>query len=81
DENKIYSIGFAANFERFVKLFLTKRWGILIKKESTSLDFIGLKIPRDYLKKKEVYKTYEAGKTTGSRSDALWCHRTYHCGT
>ena len=30
-------------------MFLTKKWGILIKKESESLDFRGLKIPRDYL--------------------------------
>ena len=51
-ENKIYSIGFAANFGRFVKRFLTKKWGILIKKESKSLDFTGLKIPRDYLRAK-----------------------------
>jgi len=27
---------------------LTKKWGILIKKESKSLEFTGLKIPRDY---------------------------------
>ena len=58
DENKIYSIGFAANFERFVKSFLTKKWGIFIKKESTSLDFTGLKIPRDYNKELED-KKYE----------------------
>ena len=51
-ENKIYSIGFAANFGRFVKRFLPKKWGILIKKESKSLDFTGLKIPRDYLRAK-----------------------------
>jgi len=30
---------------------LTKKWGILIKKESKSLEFTGLKIPRDYSKK------------------------------
>ena len=29
-------------------MFLIKKWGILIKKESESLIFIGLKIPRDY---------------------------------
>ena len=28
--------------------FLAKKWGILIKKESESLDLAGLKIPRDY---------------------------------
>ena len=32
---------------------MTKKWGILIKKESTSLDFTGLKIPRDYERNKE----------------------------
>ena len=29
-------------------MFLAKKWGILIKKESESLIFTGLKIPRDY---------------------------------
>ena len=29
-------------------MILTKKWGILIKKESKSLDFTGLEIPRDY---------------------------------
>ena len=29
-------------------MFLTKKWGILIKKESKSRDFTGLEIPRDY---------------------------------
>jgi hypothetical protein len=29
-------------------VFLTKKWGILIKKESESLDFTGLEIPREY---------------------------------
>ena len=29
-------------------MFWQKKWGILIKEESESLDFIGLKIPRDY---------------------------------
>jgi len=37
---------------------LTKKWGIFIKKESTSLDFTGLKIPRDYNKELED-KKYE----------------------
>ena len=32
---------------------LAKKWGILIKEESESLDFIGLKIPRDYHLEKE----------------------------
>ena len=31
---------------------MTKKWGISIKKESESLDFTGLKIPRDYFKDK-----------------------------
>ena len=31
-------------------MFLTKKWGILIKKESESLDFTGLKISRDHIK-------------------------------
>ena len=30
-------------------MFWQKKWGIYIKKESESLDFTGLKIPRDYL--------------------------------
>jgi len=29
-------------------VFLAKKWGILIKKESKSLIFTGLEIPRDY---------------------------------
>ena len=36
-------------------MFLIKKWGILIKKESESLIFIGLKIPRDYFKKWEEF--------------------------
>ena len=35
-------------------MVLTKKWGILIKEESESLDFSGLKIPRDYKMKMEV---------------------------
>ena len=31
---------------------LAKKWGILIKMESESLNFTGLKIPRDYLRAK-----------------------------
>jgi hypothetical protein len=38
----------AAFFEAFVKRFLRKKWGILIKKESESRVFTGLEIPRDY---------------------------------
>jgi len=34
-------------------VILAKKWGILIKEESESLDFIGLKIPRDYFIVKE----------------------------
>ena len=33
---------------------MAKKWGILIKKESESLIFTGLKIPRDYEREKEV---------------------------
>ena len=43
----------AAFFDGFVKCFLTKKWGILIKKESESLIVTGLKIPRDYRLRKE----------------------------
>ena len=32
---------------------MAKKWGILIKKESESLIFTGLKIPRDYIFGKE----------------------------
>lgn len=35
-------------------MFLAKKWGILIKKESESLVFTGLEIPRDYYMKREV---------------------------
>ena len=34
-------------------MFLAKKWGILIKKESESLIFTGLEIPRDYYYTKE----------------------------
>ena len=34
-------------------MFLAKKWGILIKKESESLIFTGLEIPRDYEEEKE----------------------------
>lgn len=37
-----------AFFEGYLKRF-GKKWGILIKRESESLDFTGLKIPRDYI--------------------------------
>ena len=33
-------------------MFWQKKWGILIKKESESLIFTGLEIPRDYKKKR-----------------------------
>ncbi|OUP64554.1 hypothetical protein B5F13_07430, partial [Drancourtella sp. An177] len=56
ERNKIYSIGFAANFGRFVKCFWQKKWGILIKKESKPLINQGIKIPRDYKFKTEVKK-------------------------
>ena len=34
-----------------------KKWGILIKKESGSLEFTGLEIPRDYIIPTEVFMT------------------------
>ncbi|MCI8372740.1 MAG: ParB N-terminal domain-containing protein, partial [Lachnospiraceae bacterium] len=42
-------------FRWICQVFLAKKWGILIKKESESLIFTGLKIPRDYYSKKEVF--------------------------
>ena len=39
-------------------MFLIKKWGILIKKESESLIFIGLKIPRDYIKDMEEHLSF-----------------------
>lgn len=36
-------------------MFLTKKWGILIKNESESLVFTGLEIPRDYYTGKEAW--------------------------
>ena len=42
-------------------MFLTKKWGILIKKESESLIFTGLKIPRDYLFVRRM-KWWKVGK-------------------
>ena len=40
-------------------MFLIKKWGILIKKESESLIFTGLKIPRDYNILKEDVRNEE----------------------
>ena len=37
-------------------MVLAKKWGILIKKESESLVFTGLEIPRDYWSCGEVNK-------------------------
>jgi len=39
---------------------LAKKWGILIKREYESLDFIGLEIPRDYLDEREEEKWLQA---------------------
>ena len=36
-------------------MFLAKKWGILIKKESESLVFTGLEIPRDKIIKEDTY--------------------------
>ena len=46
-------------------MFWTKKWGILIKKESESLDFTGLKIPRDYKYKMEAAGVYPAETNMG----------------
>ncbi|MSS62377.1 endoribonuclease L-PSP [Lachnospiraceae bacterium WCA-693-APC-MOT-I] len=35
-------------FRWICQVFWQKKWGILIEKESESLIFTGLKIPRDY---------------------------------
>ncbi len=43
-------------------MFLIKKWGILIKKESESLDFTGLEIPRDYEPIREDADNYEQRK-------------------
>ncbi|RGM11595.1 endoribonuclease L-PSP [Mediterraneibacter gnavus] len=40
-------------FRWICQVFLAKKWGILIKKESESLIFTGLEIPRDYITQKE----------------------------
>lgn len=42
-------------------MFLAKKWGVLIKKESGSLIFTGLKIPRDYFIDEEVEHEKEKG--------------------
>ena len=39
-------------------MFLIKKWGILIKKESESLIVTGLEIPRVYIHLKEVNKSH-----------------------
>ena len=45
-------------------MFLTKKVGDFNKKESESLDFTGLKIPRDYLHiKEELHYTELVEKT------------------
>ena len=40
-------------FRRISQVFLRKKWGILIKKESGNFIFTGLEIPRDYKCDKE----------------------------
>ena len=42
-------------FEAVYQVFFDKKWGILIKMESKTLDFTGMKIPRDYVYGKEDY--------------------------
>ncbi|HCJ09060.1 MAG TPA: hypothetical protein DHV96_12090 [Lachnospiraceae bacterium] len=46
-------------FRWICQVFLIKKWGILIKKESESLIFTGLKIPRDYNILKEDVRNEE----------------------
>ena len=55
-------------FRWICQVILAKKWGILIKEESESLDFIGLKIPRDYEKELEVNheKDVSSSKCAGS---------------
>ncbi|MGF6991192.1 hypothetical protein M2150_002466, partial [Lachnospiraceae bacterium PM6-15] len=45
-------------FRYVCQAFFDKKWGILIKKESTSLVNRGLEIPRDYNIQKEVFALY-----------------------
>ena len=50
-------------------VFGKKKWGILIKKESESLIFTGLEIPRDYLSSKEgVCETLSALSSNNTHS-------------
>ena len=60
---------------RFVKTFWAKKWGILIKKESASLDFTELKIPRDYIL--DWRKKFEKNETTFficlNLRNCFWC--------
>ena len=52
-------------------MFLTKKVGDFNKKESESLDFTGLKIPRDYENRAEVLKLAGKGKTLEDSFNAL----------
>ena len=68
---KIYLINKGAKrriFRWICQVFLIKKWGILIKKESESLIFGDLKIPRDYVKKTEV-KEMAANKYAGTQTE------------
>ena len=40
-------------------MFWQKKWGILIKRESESLDFTGLEIPRDYVTQRRLLSMNE----------------------
>lgn len=46
-------------------VFGKKKWGILIKKESESLEITGLEIPRDYYYDKEELKVGHHLEGTG----------------
>mgnify|MGYP005969163097 CR=1 FL=1 len=46
-------------FEAVYQVFFDKKWGILIKRESESLDFTGLEIPRDYVTQRRLLSMNE----------------------
>ena len=53
--------------------FWQKKWGILIKKESESLDFTGLKIPRDYMKEWEEFSSWrDVSDEIGGSYERIW---------
>ena len=50
-------------------MFLAKKWGILIKKESESLVFTGLEIPRDYHVAREALPAFHVTPPCGWMND------------